>query len=106
MTFDRQYQLAWPDGQDWQLRARCGGRGAEFHDLSTAPQRERAVAICADCPVRLECLEHALESPWEPTGIWGGEIQSVVSKRWRERHPYASPTERHLEVARLIGWPG
>jgi hypothetical protein len=103
MTRDGQYRFAWADGQDWQLRARCGGRADEFHGLTTAPQRERAGAICTDCPVRGECLEHALESPWQPSGIWGGEIQSAVVERWRQRHPHVSPTERHSQVLRLIG---
>jgi WhiB family redox-sensing transcriptional regulator len=31
----------------------------------------RAKAICRECPVRRECLEHAL-SVGETHGIWGG----------------------------------
>ena len=31
----------------------------------------KAKAVCARCPVRRECLQHALELP-EEHGIWGG----------------------------------
>lgn len=30
----------------------------------------KAVMICNDCPIRIECLEYSLE--WEQFGIWGG----------------------------------
>ncbi len=49
---------------------------------------ERAKALCADCPIRSECLDEALERA-EPWGVWGGEIferGSIVStKRPRGR---------------------
>ena len=32
-----------------------------------------AKALCADCPIRRECLNAALERQ-EPWGVWGGEI--------------------------------
>ena len=63
---------------DWQLEAACRGLDSDvfFH-----PDRERgearaqreaaAKAICGSCPVRLECLEHALDVR-EPYGVWGG----------------------------------
>ena len=51
-------------------------------------QLEQAKALCADCPIRAECLAAALERQ-EPWGVWGGEILqrgSVVSyKRPRGR---------------------
>ena len=88
----------------WQLKATCGQADPGiFHDLTTSTQRERAKAICAECPVRDACLEHALCSPWEPTGVWGGLPQGEVVKLWRARHPMTSPTERYHEAARLIG---
>jgi WhiB family redox-sensing transcriptional regulator len=38
--------------------------------------------VCAECPVRLECLEHALTRP-ELHGVWGGmsERERVRFKR-------------------------
>jgi WhiB family redox-sensing transcriptional regulator len=49
---------------------------------------ERAKALCADCPIRNECLAAALERQ-EPWGVWGGEILDrgtiVARKRPRGR---------------------
>jgi WhiB family transcriptional regulator, redox-sensing transcriptional regulator len=49
---------------------------------------ERAKALCADCPIRRECLAAALERQ-EPWGVWGGEILErgaiVTRKRPRGR---------------------
>ena len=65
----------WP--WDWQLAARCRGRDYPlFHPhVEREPMRsEREAAakqVCAHCPVKRECLDHALESG-EPYGVWGG----------------------------------
>ena len=70
-----------PGAQDWrwewQLAARCRGRD----DLFFHPHGEREPArstreaaakeVCGHCPVRRECLDHALTSG-EPYGVWGG----------------------------------
>ncbi|MQA11203.1 MAG: WhiB family transcriptional regulator [Pseudonocardiaceae bacterium] len=47
---------------------------------------EHAKALCADCPIRAECLAGALERR-EPWGVWGGEIfeRGVVVGRKRPR---------------------
>lgn len=49
---------------------------------------ERAKALCADCPIRRECLAAALERQ-EPWGVWGGEIlergEVIARKRPRGR---------------------
>jgi WhiB family redox-sensing transcriptional regulator len=47
---------------------------------------ELAKSLCADCPVRVECLAGALERG-EPWGVWGGEIfeRGVVIARKRPR---------------------
>ncbi|ORW07440.1 WhiB family transcriptional regulator [Mycobacterium kyorinense] len=44
---------------------------------------ERAKALCADCPIRAQCLAAALERA-EPWGVWGGEILdrgSIISRK-------------------------
>ncbi|GAA0538397.1 hypothetical protein GCM10011581_05390 [Saccharopolyspora subtropica] len=58
---------------------------------------EQAKSLCADCPIKAECLAGAL-SRGEPWGVWGGEIfeRGVVVARKRPRgrprkHPV--PTE-------------
>ena len=47
---------------------------------------ERAKALCADCPIRSECLAAALERE-EPWGVWGGEIfeRGTIITRKRPR---------------------
>lgn len=56
------------------------------HDL------ERAKQLCADCPVRAQCLEGALVRR-EPWGVWGGEIferGSVVARKRPRGRPRKS----------------
>ncbi len=63
---------------DWQLRASCRSMpdNAFFHPdgergADRALREQQAKAVCAECPVRRECLAHALTAR-EPYGIWGG----------------------------------
>jgi WhiB family transcriptional regulator, redox-sensing transcriptional regulator len=63
----------------WQWRAACRGEESGLFFAPNYPEskdereaRERqAKAICAVCPVRMECLEYAVRIR-EPHGIWGG----------------------------------
>ncbi|MFD0270274.1 WhiB family transcriptional regulator [Streptomyces sp. NPDC127106] len=62
----------------WQLRAACRnlGPGRFYHPAGErGPERderdEAAKRVCAVCPVRAACLEHALRTR-EPFGVWGG----------------------------------
>lgn len=66
------------DWWDWQMRAACRGMDTSvfFHPEGERGEarrrRERAAqAVCATCPVQLQCAEHALRVR-EPYGIWGG----------------------------------
>ena len=67
---------------EWQLKGAC--READptlfFHpEGERGPARRNrdsaAKAICASCPVMLECREHAL-AVREPYGVWGGTTES------------------------------
>jgi WhiB family redox-sensing transcriptional regulator len=55
-----------------------------FADSPT--QLEQGKALCADCPIRRQCLSEALERE-EPWGVWGGEIleRGAVIARKRPR---------------------
>ncbi|MFD3545149.1 WhiB family transcriptional regulator [Streptomyces sp. NPDC058655] len=62
----------------WQAEAACRGVGPEvfFPPVGVRGQEreareEAAKALCAVCPVRARCLEHALRVA-EPYGVWGG----------------------------------
>lgn len=58
---------------DWSERAACRGSDPDvFYPSDGAKVVEsRAKKVCARCPVRAECLEHALRTE-EPYGVWGG----------------------------------
>jgi WhiB family redox-sensing transcriptional regulator len=67
------------DPATWREQAACVGDMAtafypplrpEKRSVKTA-REERAKAVCAACPVRLQCLDQAVESG-ERYGIWGG----------------------------------
>jgi WhiB family transcriptional regulator, redox-sensing transcriptional regulator len=64
--------------QGWRRRALCLGQDPEMW-FPVGSGGVEAVAICAVCPVRLDCLRWALETN-ELDGIWGG-----VSARRRQR---------------------
>lgn len=63
----------------WQEKAACRGPQAavffpppQFERKDEREEREtRAKAICAQCSVRVPCLEFAIRIR-EPHGIWGG----------------------------------
>lgn len=67
----------------WQQHGRCRTHDTDVFfppaHLEQRPEREaregRAKAICAGCPVRVECLQWALATR-EPYGVWGGRSES------------------------------
>ncbi|MEW1955698.1 WhiB family transcriptional regulator [Terrabacter sp. NPDC080008] len=64
---------------EWQEQGRCRTKAveqffADDHDLDQRERREQTEAarmVCGGCPVRQQCLDHALRVP-ETFGIWGG----------------------------------
>lgn len=63
---------------DWQRAGLCRGRDSAhfFHPegergRARRLREARAKALCARCPVRQQCAQHALRVR-EPYGIWGG----------------------------------
>jgi WhiB family redox-sensing transcriptional regulator len=55
---------------NWRVAARCRTADAEGLFVKGARQRE-ARGFCRTCPVRPECLAHALDHRIE-FGVWGG----------------------------------
>lgn len=73
-----------PEPSSWQADAACRDADAEtFFSLDEARQQE-ALEMCAACPVRQECLEHAL-AQGEQYGIWGGTREGERRRIMRER---------------------
>jgi WhiB family redox-sensing transcriptional regulator len=67
------------DGSCWATYAACkDGEGMNFY-----PQNKReeaaALALCNACPVRQECLDHALATN-ERFGVWGGTTEKQRRK--------------------------
>jgi hypothetical protein len=57
----------------WFNKASCKGLDTslffgEGHDVSVITAKQ----VCAACPVRIECLEYAVELKEYEFGIWGG----------------------------------
>jgi WhiB family redox-sensing transcriptional regulator len=55
---------------NWRVAAKCRAADAEDLFVMGAQQRE-AKQFCRTCPVRTECLAHALDEGIE-FGVWGG----------------------------------
>lgn len=61
---------------EWLDDALCREVGTEIFFPDKGTTAEEARSICRACPVRYECLSHALHleanGVWQVTGIWGG----------------------------------
>ena len=75
----------------WEDRAACAGMDARVFfvpDGERPSEREireaEAKAICARCPVRVQCLDYALSNSIKH-GIWGGLNQEERARERRRR---------------------
>lgn len=73
----------------WRHRAACIGQPTELFitERGQAKSAAKAKAICAVCPVRLDCLDFAMSFPYRDLpGIYGGltenERQEMRSDRY------------------------
>ncbi len=87
----------------WRADARCRDDSAALVPLFFSEQLDdilRAKAFCAECPVRVDCLEAAVARR-EPWGVWGGELfangKVLAQKRRRGRPPRVAPPEPVVE---------
>jgi WhiB family redox-sensing transcriptional regulator len=79
---------------DWVEQAACAGvdpdlffpdRGASLAgDVDEHVDVADARRVCAGCPVRVECLEYALEAG-EKFGVWGGTSEKERRAMRRQR---------------------
>ncbi|MFF4542376.1 WhiB family transcriptional regulator [Streptomyces aureus] len=85
------------DDGDWGERALC--RTADPDELFVeGAAQHRAKALCAGCPVKLECLSFALDNRIEH-GIWGGATERDRRALLRRR-PSVASWRSLLETAR------
>lgn len=70
----------------WKVRGACAGLNPEIFFPDNDDVADEAKSICADCSVRISCLEHALASR-EKDGVWGGttarERRRIIRQRRR-----------------------
>ena len=69
----------------WRWQAACRGMDpAIWYPCLDAVKRPRAIAICANCAMRQQCLDHALHRR-ERLGIWGGKTaaqrRAILARR-------------------------
>ncbi len=72
----------------WRKRAACRGIDPEVFYPASDEDAGQAKAICAVCPVREACLEHALANR-EREGIWGGATERERRRIHRQRRKSA-----------------
>ena len=79
--------------RDWVTRSACRGLAPTIFYPATDEEADEAKAVCAECPVQLDCLEHAIGHR-EHNGVWGGaterERQRIIRRRRRLRAMTAS----------------
>ena len=68
----------------WRQFAACRGVDPEVFHPTEEDDPSRAQAICAECPVREICLEHAL-AVREKHGVWGGLTERERRRVLRQR---------------------
>lgn len=70
----------------WRARGACHGLDPEIFFPESDEVADEAKSICAECSVRVACLEHALALR-EKDGVWGGttarERRRIVRQRRR-----------------------
>jgi WhiB family transcriptional regulator, redox-sensing transcriptional regulator len=70
----------------WRAKAECRGLDPQIFYPPTDEEDDAAPAkaVCASCPVREPCLEHALAYR-EKEGIWGGASERERRRIIRQR---------------------
>jgi WhiB family redox-sensing transcriptional regulator len=79
------------DNWEWQQQGACRSFDTETFFLEPnlrgkAKKQKELVAssICGACPVKIQCLEHALNTP-EIFGVWGGMTEEQRHQILRKR---------------------
>ncbi|WJZ48485.1 WhiB family transcriptional regulator [Actinomycetia phage DSL-LC01] len=67
----------------WQEHAACVSKLDLFFDETRKKIVKKAKAVCAVCPVKIHCLEHAIAN--DEIGIWGGMTTNERRKLLRAR---------------------
>lgn len=68
----------------WYADAACHDHPTEWWFPEKGVSSERAVEVCAGCPVRDDCLSYALDQGIDQ-GVWGGTGPKTRARLRRER---------------------
>ena len=68
---------------EWAQQARCAGEDPDWWFSDSPTLQARALEICAECPVRVECASEAIQSNAE--GIWGGLTEQELDQLKKNR---------------------
>jgi WhiB family redox-sensing transcriptional regulator len=83
--------------ETWEARGVCRTGDPDELFVEGAAQN-RAKAVCSGCPVRTQCLAHALDNRIEH-GVWGG-MTDRERRALLRRRPTVTSWRRLLEAAR------
>jgi len=87
------------DEPSWQDAALCAQTDPEAFFVEKGGSVRPAKKVCAACPVRIDCLEFALEIR-APFGVWGGTTERqrrvILAARERESGAVRCESRRHL----------
>jgi WhiB family redox-sensing transcriptional regulator len=101
----------------WRNRAACADSPLEFVFEDTTDGELRSPArvanlleVCANCPVRRDCLLYALESTVRAStlGVWGGTVTTerlkALGRPTRDKERWASRIDRQqiVQVAEVL----
>ncbi len=67
------------DERPWVVFGACRDVDPDLFFPAGREEESHALALCASCPVRQECLDYALEAG-ERFGIWGGMTEKQRRK--------------------------
>jgi len=68
----------------WRNRGACNGLDPAVFFPDSEELASEAKSICAECDVRVSCLEHAL-AVREKDGVWGGATERERRRIIRQR---------------------
>ena len=107
----------WEENVQWMNEGNCSGLASKegnydtfFPEDNVVGQKDptaRAKAICADCPVRMDCLDYAIRNHVN-YGVWGGmstkQRTQVARQRRREAKFLVEQSQTAVsEIASLVG---
>ena len=68
----------------WRDRGACRGLDPEIFYPQSDEEAAEAKGVCAQCHVRVACLEHAIAKR-EKEGVWGGATERERRRIVRQR---------------------